>query len=153
MTDSGIWAEDFEADGEIRPDYKTIDYKGCIYQIEVETKKINRIDDGFKFTNGIVFGPDNYLYVNETITGNVYRYSWEQGGKTRERELFGNVLDPEEPEGFKGPDGMMFGMDGNLYVTVFGQSDVTVLGRNGGVVSVPEIILTSYMHERSDQWT
>jgi gluconolactonase len=133
MTDSGIRAEDFEADGEIRPDYKTIDYKGCIYQIDVETGSINKIDDGIKFTNGIVFGPDDRLYVNETITGNVYRYNWERGGTVGRRELFGNVLDPGAPEGFKGPDGMKFGMDGNLYVAVFGQSDVTVLGKDGKV--------------------
>jgi gluconolactonase len=134
MTDSGIRAEDFEADGEIRPDYKTIDYGGCIYQIDVETLSITKLDDGIKFTNGLVFGPDDHLYVNETITGNVYRYTWEEGGKIGQRELFGNVLDPEGPEGFKGPDGMKFGIDGNLYVAVFGQSDITVLGKDGKVV-------------------
>ncbi len=29
---------------------------------------------------------------------------------------------------------MKFGADGNLYIAVFGQGDVTVLGRNGTVV-------------------
>jgi gluconolactonase len=134
LTDSGILSADFEPDGEIRPDYKEIDYKGCIYQIDVVTKQINKIDDGIRFTNGLVFGPDNYLYVNETITGNIYRYRWDNGGKIGARELFGNVMDPEAPEGFKGPDGMKFGRDGNLYVAVFGQSGVTVLGKNGEVV-------------------
>lgn len=134
MTDSGILSSDFVEGGEIRPDYKTIDYKGCIYQIDLLTKRIVKIDDGIKFTNGIVFGPDNYLYVNETVTGNIYRYRWENSSKIGKRELFGNVLNPAAPEGFKGPDGMKFGMDGNLYVAVFGQGDITVLGKDGAVV-------------------
>lgn len=134
LTDSGIRPREFESEGKIRPDYKEIEYKGCVYRIEIETKKITMLDSGIRFTNGIVFGPDDYLYVNETVTGNVYRYKWEKGGAVGKRELFGNVIDPEAPEGFKGPDGMKFGMDGNLYVAVYGQGDITVLGKNGKVV-------------------
>ena len=33
-----------------------------------------------------------------------------------------------------GPDGMAFGADGNLYVAVHGQGDVTVLSPEGDVV-------------------
>ena len=33
----------------------------------------------------------------------------------------------------RGPDGMKFGADGNLYVAVFGQGDITVLDREGEV--------------------
>jgi len=45
------------------------------------------------------------------------------------------VLDPSfEGSGLRGPDGMAFGADGRLFVTVFGQGDVTVLGPDGGVV-------------------
>jgi gluconolactonase len=35
----------------------------------------------------------------------------------------------------KGPDGKAFGTDGLLYVAVYGQGDVTVLGHDGQVVS------------------
>ena len=33
----------------------------------------------------------------------------------------------------RGPDGMAFGVDGKLYVAVYGQGDVTVLGQDGHV--------------------
>jgi gluconolactonase len=133
MTDSGIYIEDFAPGGEIRPDYKTVAIDGRVYKIDTRTKEITKLDGGIRFTNGIAFGPDNSLYVNETVTGMVYRYAWRDG-ETGGREDFGNVINPELPEGYKGPDGMKFGVDGNLYVTVVLQGDVTVLGPDGAVV-------------------
>ncbi len=83
--------------------------------------------------NGIAFGPDRNLYVSATVSGWVYRYRWDDG-KVGPREAFGDVINPELGEGFRGPDGMAFGQDGNLYVTVARQGDVTVLGSDGTVV-------------------
>jgi gluconolactonase len=50
------------------------------------------------------------------------------------RSYFGNVIRPDAPPGFKGPDGMAFSSDGRLYVTVFGQHDILVLDQQGEVV-------------------
>ena len=50
------------------------------------------------------------------------------------RRLFGNVIEHFDPAQLKGPDGMKFGADGQLYVAVFGQGDITVLGQSGDVV-------------------
>jgi gluconolactonase len=133
MTDSGIPIQDFAPNEQIRPDYATCNPNGCIFQIDTHTGAIRRFDSGIRFTNGIAVGTDGYLYVNETLTGNVYRYRLANG-EVGPRETFGNVIDPQAAPGFKGPDGMKFGLDGCLYVTVFGQQDVTVLGRDGGVV-------------------
>jgi gluconolactonase len=47
--------------------------------------------------------------------------------------LFGNVLQSDDQTGFKGPDGMKFGLDGRLYCTVYGQRNVTVLDKTGKV--------------------
>jgi gluconolactonase len=133
LTDSGITIQEFIPSGKIRPDYATCPYDGRVFQINTHTKAITMIDRGIRFTNGIAFGPDGNLYVNETITSNVYRYT-VRDGQVGPRQVFGNVIDPRAAPGYKGPDGMKFGQDGNLYCTVYGQQDVTVLGPDGRVV-------------------
>jgi len=132
LTDSGILFDDFVSDGKVREDFMDIDYKGRVYKIDVNTKAIEKIDDDIRFTNGICFGPGDDLYVNETITGAIFRYRWNNG-KLGPREVFGNVISPDAPEGIKGPDGMCFGQDGRLYVAVFAQKDITVLDKDGNV--------------------
>jgi len=139
LTDSGVLIDDFAPGGNIRPDYDTVPLDGRVYRIDVNSRAIEKLDTGIRFTNGIAFGPDDDLYVNETLTGDIFRYRYDSGeiganGKIGPRTIFGNVIAPDAPEGIKGPDGMKFGQDGNLYVTVFAQGDVTVLGRDGSVV-------------------
>jgi gluconolactonase len=133
LTDSGILFEDFAPGGKVRPDWMDVYPDGRVYKVDVTTKAIEKLDTGIRFTNGIAFDPDDNLYVNETLTGMVFRYEWKDG-EVGPREDFGNVIAPDAPEGIKGPDGMKFGANGHLYVTVFGQGDVTVLGPDGAVV-------------------
>jgi gluconolactonase len=111
-----------------------VKYDGRIYRIDPSSGKVKKLDSLIKFTNGIAFGPDRMLYVNETLTGAIYRYGWKEGEIGGTRTLFGNVIRPDAPPGWKGPDGMAFSTDGELYVAVFGQQDVTVLGLRGEVV-------------------
>jgi len=134
LTDSGITAADFEPGGIVRSDFETCPIDGRVYRIDVRTKAIEKIDSGIRFTNGIAFGPDKDLYVNETLTGAVYRYRWKGDGSFGRREIFGNVWNESTYPTLRGPDGMAFGADGKLYVAVFGQGDVTVLGTDGQVV-------------------
>lgn len=134
MTDSGILASDFAPDGRIRSDWASLMPDGRLYRIDTRTKQVRRLDRGIRFTNGIAFGPDNHLYVNETLTGLIYRYEWQSGDQIGPRENFGNVIDPTLPRAYRGPDGMKFGADGNLYVAVYGQQDVTVLSPDGAVI-------------------
>ena len=134
LTDSGVHIDSFAPDGKIRPDYMDVKYDGRVYRVEPRTRSVSLIDRGIKFTNGIAFGPDDRLYVNETLTGNIYRYGWRDGKIVPPRELYGNVIRPDAPPGWKGPDGMAFDERGYLYVAVFGQGDVTVLGFDGKVV-------------------
>ena len=135
MTDSGILHGDWAPGGTLRSDYDRIPVDGRVYRIDTQTLEVTKIDTGILFANGIAFDANANLYANETVTGAVFRYRSQPGGTFGPRELFGNVVDPAAGPGYKGPDGMKFGLDGNLYVTVFGQQDVTVLGRDGEVVS------------------
>lgn len=134
MTDSGIRFGDFAPGGELRKDVMQVEMDGRVYRIEPHSLEIEKLDSGIRFTNGVAFGPDEKLYVNETVTGMVYRYPWEAGEIVGPREDFGNVVYGEHEEVFIGPDGMAFGDDGNLYVAVYGQGDVTVLSPEGEVV-------------------
>ncbi len=134
LTDSGVLIDDFAPNNQIRGDYLNVRYDGRVYRIDVETGKVKKLDNGIKFTNGIAIGSDLLLYANETMTGNIYRYDRRDGEIAGPRILFGNVIRQDAPPGWKGPDGMAFGTNGLLYVAVFGQGDITVLGAHGGVV-------------------
>ena len=134
LTDSGVFIDNFAPNNQIRPDYMDVAYDGRVYRIDVGSGKVKKLDSGIKFTNGIAFGPDRLLYTNETLTGNIYRYDRIEGEIGGPRVLFGNVIRPDAPKGWKGPDGMAFSGEGRLFVAVFGQKDVTVLGAKGEVV-------------------
>ena len=133
LTDSGVFIDEFAPNNKIRPDYMSVVYDGRVYRIDVSTGQVAKLDSGIKFTNGIAFGPNQRLYVNETLTGNIYLYENQPGQIAGRRVIFGNVIRPDAPPGWKGPDGMAFSADGKLYVAVFGQRDVTVLGTDGKV--------------------
>jgi len=133
LTDSGVAFGDFAPGGRVREDWRDVRPDGRVYRIEMPSLMVRKVDDGILFTNGIAFGPDDDLYINETLTGEVFRYAWN-GGEVGPRHSFGNVLVAREREQISGPDGMKFSVDGRLFVTVFGQGDVTVLGTDGQVL-------------------
>jgi len=131
MTDSGI---PFKEWAQLGPDQRRhARTDGRVYRIDLKKETAQKLDSGIPFANGIAFGPDKNLYVSATISGVVYRYRWRDG-KVGRREDFGNVINRELGESFRGPDGMTFGLDGNLYVTVSRQGDVAVLNPRGAVV-------------------
>jgi len=139
LTDSGIEEGEFAPGGALNPDWENLKYDGRVYCIDVKSGKVETVDQGIRFTNGIAFGPDQNLYVAETLTGTIHRYEWINGRIAGKKEVFGQVINPEAAPGLKGPDGIKFGADGNLYVAVFGQGDVTVLDPRGKVVSRVEV--------------
>jgi gluconolactonase len=132
FTDSGVHIDEFAPGGHIRADYDRVHYDGRVYRVDITSGAVRQLDDGLKFANGIAFGADGDLYVNETLTGMIYRYRC-RAGEIGPRANFGNVIDPASPPGWKGPDGMAFDAHGRLYVAVFAQRDVTVLGTDGAV--------------------
>ncbi|MGA2455826.1 MAG: SMP-30/gluconolactonase/LRE family protein [Solirubrobacteraceae bacterium] len=134
MTDSGILVGDFLGEDGPREDCKELPIDGRVVRFDPASREASFLDRGLQFTNGIAFGPDGLLYVNETYTGDIYRYRIEDGAAVGDRELFGNVLDRDYTgSGLQGPDGMAFSEDGRLWVAVLGQGDITVLETDGSV--------------------
>lgn len=133
MTDSGLALTDFLDGQNFVEDFMSLPWDGRVYEIDPKRGAVLRhIDHGILFTNGIAFDKAGVLYANASFPGDIYRYDIFGGAEAR-RELFGNVLQPDDKDGFKGPDGMKFGSDGRLYCTVYGQGNVTVLGAGGRV--------------------
>jgi len=133
LTDSGIAIDELAPGGALNPDYRKLRYDGRVFRIDPKTRAVECIDCGMLFTNGVAFGPDGNLYVAETLSGDIYRYQYRHGRVAGKRQLFGNIIERFDPAELKGPDGMKFGTDGNLYVAVFGQGNVTVLSPDGKV--------------------
>ena len=73
-------------------------------------------------------------YVTATASGLVYRYEWKGDGTLGPREEFADLVDRTQPPGFKGGDGLAIAASGNLYCTVVGQGDVTVIDTGGELV-------------------
>lgn len=135
VTDSGVLIDDW-----VRTELTDAAYDrpidGRVYRIDLSSGDCSMLDRGLRFANGIAFGPGGeYLYVSETLTGSIYRYRIVDGGVEGERDLFGNVMTrPCRDYGrVAGPDGMAFDLEGNLYVAVLLQGDVTVLNPDGTV--------------------
>ena len=134
MTDSGILFEEFAPGGKLRPDWATCPMDGRVYRINPKTREVTKIDSGLKFTNGIAFGPDQNLYANEMIPAIVWRYEWKDGEIVSGRQYYGTAADPDSPAEMKLTDGQKFGANGHLYVAMYGQGDITVLGTDGKAV-------------------
>jgi gluconolactonase len=133
VTDSGMVMADWVVDGSVRPDFATAPFDGRVYQIDVTTGSGRILDDGIRFTNGIAFGPDGHLYVNEMISGDIFRYRFVDGRPSGGRERYANVMSEGWTGGFRGPDGMAFGEDGRLYCAVFGEANIAVIDPDGRV--------------------
>lgn len=132
LTDSGIPYPVLAPMGGEERQGATVD--GRLYRVDVHERTIQRLDDGLRFANGIAFGPDDDLYVSTTWDGIIWRYPWQGGGISGPRTAFANVLDPDKEGLRRGPDGMAFGLDGNLYCTVSRQGDVAVVSPEGSVI-------------------
>jgi gluconolactonase len=130
VTDTGVRHPDWIASDHGR---EAVVMDGRVYRIDAETLRIERFDGGLQFANGLAWGPDGRLYVNETVTGAVYRYDVGDDGRLGPRQEWSNVLAGDPVPGAGGPDGMKFAADGALYCTVFGYGEVVVVAPDGRV--------------------
>jgi gluconolactonase len=131
MTDSGVLETDWRPYRNGQTEAPTID--GKVWRIDLEAKTATKIDSGIQFANGIAYGPDGYLYANETLSGDIFKYDLSKDQP--KREWFANAFGEGEMEHHKcGVDGMAFDDQGLLYVTVIGFADVAVYHLDGSLV-------------------
>jgi gluconolactonase len=134
LTDSGVIDTDFMSGLAIRPDWRTAPYDGRVYEIDpVEGRILRTFGRGIKFPNGLAFDSNGFLFVAETLTGEIFRFDLSTPG-VPVMEWFGNTVVPHDTDEWRGPDGIAFGLDGNLYCTVYGQQDLVALDQRGEMV-------------------
>lgn len=133
MTDCGIYRPDIMR---LAPEKRRgMPTDGRVFRIDVSRKTVKLLTRGLYFANGIAFSPDNrHLVVGTTNDGNLWRFEWRDDATLGARELLASVLDPAKEPRFRGPDGMKYGADGNLYCAVVWQGDVTVVSPEGRIV-------------------
>jgi len=109
MTDSGMVADGLISGQNFVPNVMDLPYDGRVCQIDPGTGRVlRRIDSGIRFANGIACDAAGHRHANASFTGDVYGYDMFGAGTPR-RQLFGNVLQPDDRPVFRGPDGMKFG--------------------------------------------
>jgi len=91
-------------------------------------------DSNYAFPNGVALGPDRHsLYLAETQTQQIHRFTLSRDGNPIKRELFTTLSqDPVHPE--YGPDGMAFDAKGNLYIAHWGTGYVDVVSAQGDLI-------------------
>lgn len=97
-------------------------------------RKVELLQADMGTTNGITLSPDGtYLYVNESVQRNVWRYAVEADGSIGARELLIQFPD-------FGMDGMRCDVKGNIYIARYDKGTVAVVSPEGNLLR--EYILT-----------
>lgn len=90
--------------------------------------------DNLHYANGITFGPDKRLYVNESEAGRVISFAVDADGKLSDRRLFVRLYRLGEPADVY-PDGIKLGPDGNFYVGEYSAANILVVAPDGKLVT------------------
>jgi gluconolactonase len=96
--------------------------------------KVGRVAADMGTTNGIEVSPDGkWLYVNESVQRNVWKFPIQADGTLGPKELIKRFPD----HGF---DGMRCDVDGNLYITRHGKGTVVIMTPKGQVLREVDVL-------------
>ncbi|MGE0241435.1 MAG: SMP-30/gluconolactonase/LRE family protein [Parvibaculaceae bacterium] len=96
--------------------------------------KLGETANDLHYANGIAFGPDKRLYVNESEAGRVISFAVDDQGRLSDRRLFVRLQALGEPADAY-PDGIKLGPDGNFYVGEYSAGTILVVAPNGKLVT------------------
>lgn len=91
------------------------------------------IAEGLLYPNGLAFFPNqDTLLIGETHQQRIWSGFWDADTLSWETiHVWANVIDAPVNAPIPGPDGMIIGPDGNLYVAVFGAGIIRVFSDEG----------------------
>jgi gluconolactonase len=99
--------------------------------------RVERVAADLGTTNGLEVSPDGrWLYVNESVQRDVWKFPIKPDGTLGEKQLIKKFPD----HGF---DGMRCDVDGNLYITRHGKGTVVIMTPEGRVLQEIDVLGTS----------
>ena len=117
-------------------DPRWADGTGNLWMINNDGRTV-LLEDSMGTTNGIEISPDEkYLYVNESVQRNVWKYDIAGDGTISNKRLLIQFTDG-------GMDGMKCDRDGNLYIARYGKGNIAVVSPDGKILR--EIALSGNM--------
>lgn len=104
---------------------------GSLYRADPDGS-VTRVLDGLTIVNGPAFDADGrVMYVADTPTGRIFRYSLDASGALGDGGVFVQV-----PASDGSPDGMTLDDDGRLWVALWGGARVNCYDSDGALVDV-----------------
>lgn len=97
---------------------------GNLWRIDKD-RQVTLLESDMGTTNGIEVSPDNnFLYVNESVQRNVWRYQLNGAGNISDKTLLIHFKD-------HGLDGMRTDKKGNLYIARYGKGVIAIVSPQG----------------------